>query len=102
QSAPTGAAFSAQLQATVRDGAGNPVPGVGVAFSAPASGPSITFPEGNLVVTDSSGRASVAISANNMVGSYAVTANTSNPAWAASASLPLTNTSVLSLPIVVQ
>jgi Bacterial Ig-like domain (group 1)/Subtilase family len=102
QSAYTGAAFGTQLQAIVRDASGDPVPGVGVAFSAPASGPGTTFPDGNLAVTDISGHASVAISANARVGSYTVTANTSNPALTVSASFTLTNTGVLYLPIVVQ
>ncbi len=100
QSATTGAAFSAQIQAIVRDQDGNPVPGVGVMFSAPTSGPGATFPDGNLAVTDSMGRASVVVRANSAVGLYAITANTSNPSLTTAATFVLTNTAAIYMPLV--
>jgi hypothetical protein len=104
QSAAIGAAFSIKIQAIVRDQDGTPMPGVGVMFSAPASGPSATFPDGSLAVTDSMGRASVVVRANSLLGSYAITANTSNPPLATAATFVLTNsltsTSAIYLPLV--
>jgi M6 family metalloprotease-like protein/uncharacterized repeat protein (TIGR01451 family) len=73
QSTLIGAAFPNALQATVKDQAGNPVTGVTVTFTAPASGPSASL-SNSTVVTNSSGVASVTATANAVPGSYAVTA----------------------------
>jgi glucose/arabinose dehydrogenase len=93
QSAIIGATFATQLQATVRDSAGNPVSGVSVTFTAPASGASGTFP-GNAtsatVTTNSSGVAvAPQFTANGTAGSYSVVATLS--AVSLSATYTLTN-----------
>ncbi|MBZ5589853.1 MAG: Ig-like domain-containing protein [Acidobacteriia bacterium] len=79
QSTPIGSPFPADLEATVRDSLSNPIAGVTVTFTAPASGPSGTFPAGNTATTDALGRASVPFVANMIIGSYQVTANVSPP-----------------------
>jgi hypothetical protein len=70
--------FATGLQAAVTDLSGNPLSGVTVMYSAPASGPSASF--GTLantsVVTDSAGIAvAPPLMANGIEGSYTVTAN---------------------------
>ena len=71
-------AFS-QLQATVRDAAGNPLPGVNVTFTAPAAGATGTFPgalRSVTVVTNANGLAAAPVFTSNGVnGSYTVTAS---------------------------
>lgn len=79
QSAALGVAFAAPLVATVVDGDSNPVSGVAVTFTAPASGASGTFvSNGTATETDATNSSGVATSsaftANATVGSYAVTA----------------------------
>lgn len=78
QSAAISTAFSNVLIATVTDAGGNPVSGESVTFTAPASGASGGFSGGGIsetVTTDASGVATSSIlTANNTVGSYAVTA----------------------------
>jgi hypothetical protein len=78
QSAPTGAQFAAQLEATVTDATGAYVNGASVTFTAPSSGASGTFP-GNAtttgVTTDAQGRARVTFTANSTAGVYQVTAS---------------------------
>jgi adhesin/invasin len=88
QSVAVGAAF-AGLQAVVKDWSGNPVPGVTVTFVAPASGASGAFTGGNTAVTDASGLATKAFTANTTAGSYVVTA--SAPGIATAAQFALTN-----------
>ncbi len=66
--------FGTALQVTVTDGSGNPVPGITVTFSAPASGASATL-SAPTAVTNVTGVASVTVSANAIPGSYLVTAN---------------------------
>ena len=75
QSASILTSFSSALQAKVTDGSGNPVSGVTVAFTAPSSGASVTFLSSNVVTTNGSGLASVSVTANNVPGSYMVTAS---------------------------
>ncbi len=79
QSAYPGKAFAQGLQATVKDAGGNPLPGVKVIFTAPATGASGLFAGGSpadTVVTNSNGVAgSTTITANAVTGSYTVTAN---------------------------
>ncbi len=78
QSTVVSTAFPAALQATVKNGSGNPVSGVTVTFTAPGSGASALFSGSATaaVVTNGSG---IAISpvpvANSLVGSYNVTAS---------------------------
>jgi len=76
QSAATGVAFASPLQVTVTDGAGMPAPNVAVTFSAPFLGPSIfPFPPTRTVITDDTGVASLAATANSLQGEYVVTAS---------------------------
>jgi hypothetical protein len=78
QAARYGLTFARPLVAEVRDRDGHPVPGVLVAFSAPATGPSGTFLGGRAtttVVSDAAGRATApAFTANVYRGTYAVAA----------------------------
>ncbi len=77
QSTPVNSAFPTALQVIVKDGSGNPVSGVTVAFAAPSSGASGTFLGGAITqITNSSGTATaVPFTANGTVGSYSVTAS---------------------------
>ena len=85
-----GGIFAAPLAAKVTDG-GNPVAGVPVTFTAPASGASATFPGGASTVTvntDASGVATTPpVTAGTITGTYAVTASAGTP----SATFSLTN-----------
>src|SRR5579872_3755541 len=76
QSAVINNAFAA-LSAIVQDAGGNPLSGVTVTFTPPASGPSLTFRGGvNTVTTNSSGYAvSPPPTANGTPGVYTVAAN---------------------------
>ncbi|MGO9468832.1 MAG: choice-of-anchor Q domain-containing protein [Isosphaeraceae bacterium] len=67
-------AFPLPLTATVSSPFGDPVQGGVVTFTAPSSGASATFPNGNTAVIDASGFASVSVSANNVVGTNNVAA----------------------------
>ena len=82
QSAFPTAGFAQPLQATVKDAAGNLLPGVKVIFTAPAAGASGTFANGSLsdtVITNGNGMAaSSAFKANAVTGSYIVTASVNN------------------------
>ena len=73
QSTRVTTAFATQLQVIVKDATNFPVPGVTVTFSGPSSGAAATLPS-NTVTTDSSGVASLAVTANSIAGSYVVTA----------------------------
>ncbi len=88
QSAQISSTF-APLQAQVLDSNNNPVPGVSVNFSAPASGASATFPSAT-ATTDNAGVASLTPTANTVAGSYNVTASVAGAA--APANYALTNT----------
>ncbi len=94
QSTAVSTAFSSPLQVTVAPKhPGDPVNGGVVTFAAAASGASATLnPAGP--VTISSDAASVTATANSIVGSYVVTASTTEGTLA---SFSLTNTSPLSL-----
>jgi len=91
QTAAVGSAFPTQLQATVFNTASAPIVGVAVTFTAPNTGASVTFPNGNVANTDINGRASVAVVANQLLGTYTVTANVTPP-LTSSAVFALTNT----------
>src|SRR6266849_3690099 len=78
QSATVNTAFATQLQATVRDASNNPVSGITVTFTAPASGSSGTFTGGvNTATTNAQGVATAAaFTANSTAGGpYNVTAS---------------------------
>ncbi len=76
QSTAVGTAFRNALQATVKDSAGNPVPGATVTFAMPGAGPSAAGAvlSSTMAVTNASGLASVTATANHITGSYVVTA----------------------------
>jgi len=94
QSAEVSHAFGQNLVATALDGAGNPVSGVAVTFTAPGSGASATFPNTTttqISTTGANGQATAqAPTANSTAGAYHVTATSG--AVAASPSFALTNT----------
>jgi len=94
QSAHINLAFGTLMQASVKDVANNPVPGVSVTFTAPASGASGTFAGGLVTAsaqTDNTGLATApAFTANGTTGTYNVTASVSGVVT--SAPFALTNT----------
>ena len=91
QSAAINTAFAAPLVATVKDSGGNPVQGVTVTFTAPASGASGSFAGSNTAITKASGVAtSTVFTANATAGSYTVAATVAGVTTAAS--FALTNT----------
>ncbi len=75
-------AFVQQLQATVQDGSSAPIEGIGVTFTAPASGASGTFVNGTnatSVATNASGVATATVfTANTTAGTYNVVASTAS------------------------
>ncbi len=82
QSATVNATFGTNLQATVRDGGGNPVSGAVVTFTQPVSGAGGNFAGGvNTATTNASGVATAAtFTANATAGSYTVAATVSGVA----------------------
>ena len=76
QSATVGTAFGAPLVVIVRDAANQPVPGVTVGFTAPASGATAAL-SGASASTGASGTASLTATAGQLVGAYGVTASVS-------------------------
>jgi len=80
------APFAVPLQVLVSDAAANPLSGVAVTFTAPATGASATLSSAT-ATTDGSGRASVTAVANATVGSYSVTASVAGVATPASFAL---------------
>lgn len=90
QQATVGNVFATPLEVVVVGANGNPVEGVLVTFTAPASGAGVTFPGGNTALTDANGRASVVVAANTVAGTYQVTATTA-PAAVTPAVFTLTN-----------
>src|SRR5581483_3724067 len=91
QSTAPGAGFPVVLQATVRDTNSALMPGVSVTFTAPTTGASGTFSGGGssfTTTTNSSGVATTPLfTANNITGSYVVTADVGNNVPVASFSL---------------
>jgi hypothetical protein len=92
QSATVGTAFALPLVATVLDSGSNPVSGVVVTFTAPATGASGTFAGGvNTATTNASGVATSAVfTANGNLGAYTVAATVAGVSTPANFSL--TNT----------
>src|SRR5262249_42764580 len=74
QTATVATGFADPLVAVGKDAYGNPVPGVGGTFAAPASGASATL-TGSPAVTGADGQASVTAAAGTVAGSYTVTAS---------------------------
>jgi hypothetical protein len=90
QSTPVNAGFAAALQATVKDAGNNPMTGVTVTFTVPASGPGASFTGGSTAITNATGVATApALNANGQAGSYTITA--SAPGVANLANFNLTN-----------
>jgi hypothetical protein len=74
QFAPVGTAFPSALQVTVKDAKGIPVAGAMVTFTAPSAGSSAIL-SAVTALTNSLGVASVTATANNVAGTYVVTAS---------------------------
>ncbi len=99
QQTAIGTAFAAPLVVTVSSPYGEPVVGGLVTFTAPASGASATFPGGsNTATIGASRQASIAVAANTIPGSYAVSASAQG---AAAASFALTNAQGLATQLVI-
>ncbi len=94
-SAPTGASFTQPLAVKVTDVTGSALPGVAVLFSAPGAGPSAILPQA-VATTNAQGVAGVTAVANNLVGSYVVTASVGS----ASAVFTLSNTLLVMPPAI--
>jgi hypothetical protein len=92
QSTSVQTTFGSTLQATVKDGTGNPVPGVIVTFNLPTGRTSGSFASGvNSALTDANGIATSAVfTANANTGTYTVTATVQGVTTVAS--FTLTNT----------
>jgi hypothetical protein len=92
QSATAGTSFTAPLVVVVRDASGNPVRGAVVTFTAPSSGPGGSFAGGvSTATTNGAGLAAApAFTANQLAGSYVVTASVTGVA--AQVTFSLTNT----------
>jgi protocatechuate 3,4-dioxygenase beta subunit len=100
QSATVSSTFATALAAKVTDTYGNPLAGVTVTFTAPASGPSGSFAGNvNTAVTNAAGVATApAFSANGTAGTYAVlgaVANVATPAMFAMTNNGAVNTLTL-------
>ncbi len=93
QSTPAHQIFADSLKAKVLDASSKPLAGVNVVFTTPLSGATCSFNGGSdtvVVVTDNTGNAAVAVTANGQPGSYQVSAAVNGVA--ASAQFSLTNT----------
>ena len=95
QSAAVSTQYGSQLVATVRDASNLPVAGAFVTFTAPTSGPSVTFSTGGNVVniiTNAAGIASAPVmTANATVGQFSVIATSGS---LSPASFTLNNTGI--------
>ncbi len=104
QAAQLGTTFATNLTAMVYSAPNVPAAGVTVTFTAPSSGPSGTFPGSSVTATavsDSSGNVQApSFTANNIAGSYSVTA--AAPGISAPTSFSLTNSTVSSVNITLQ
>ncbi len=98
QLAKVGTAFADPLEATVVDTGGCPVPFADVVFTTPGTGPSASFAGGlgaDTVTTNSQGIATApALTANDISGSYSVTAEIQNTTFAVTFDLTNTTTGV--------
>jgi predicted extracellular nuclease len=82
QSVIVGQAFAAPLVVRVTDAGGQPLAGVTVTFTAPASGASAVLAASS-AITDADGKTSITASANGIAGAYAVQAEVAGVAAAA-------------------
>jgi hypothetical protein len=89
QSATITQAYGQPLKALVQNSQNQPVAGVTVTFTAPASGASVSFPSGNSAVTDTQGIATINVNANGIAGAMSVVA--SAPGVNGTADFALTN-----------
>jgi adhesin/invasin len=90
QSAKLGKTYAQHLEAEVLDAFGNPVSGVKVIFTAPASGASGSFSRKTTATATTNGKGvatAPAFTANNQAGSFSVTASVTGIASTASFSL---------------
>jgi hypothetical protein len=94
-SATVSTAFKHKLSARVLGAKGNPRVGLLVTFTAPATGPSLTFANGRTTWTHKTGAKGyvrVAVTANATAGTYKVTANLHTGPLPKPATFNLTNT----------
>jgi protocatechuate 3,4-dioxygenase beta subunit len=87
QATPISTAFPTQLDLTVTDSAGNPVPGVTVTFAGPVAGASASIATPGPYTTDADGNLVVIAQANATAGAYQLVAT----AGSATATFNLTN-----------
>jgi uncharacterized protein (TIGR03437 family) len=99
QSAPLGTLFFSPIQVMVTTPSGSPLTGTPVTFTTPASGPSGVWPNGQRTVTVTTNSAGVAdapaLRANNLTGSYSLTASVGAQPGAPSVALQMSNTGAL-------
>ncbi|NTV62655.1 MAG: S8 family serine peptidase [Oscillochloris sp.] len=98
-------AFASSLVVRVTDSVGGRVVGVPITFSGPESGAGVTFPGGASATTDQNGVAKIMARANEVSGSYLVTASASGTSGSLTAVFPLENVTtvyVVSLPLVIR
>ena len=88
QTTPPNSPFPQTISVVVLDAGGAPIPCVPVTFTAPVSGASATL-SASTVVTDRTGTASVAATANSTLGAYSIAAQVTG--IAAPAAIPLAN-----------
>ena len=100
QTAGINTPFVQPLRVTLRDATGAVVPGVTVAFSSPASGPSATLSAAS-GVTDGNGVVQVNATANGSAGSYAVLATATSGRVASPFAFNLVNSNVQALTLTV-
>jgi hypothetical protein len=99
QQTAVGTAFAAPLLVTVSSPYGEPVAGGVVTYTAPARGPSATFPGGsNTDAVNASDQAIIPVAANSTIGSYFVSASARGTAGK---SFDLTNTPGLPTKLVI-
>jgi hypothetical protein len=94
-SATVSTAFKHKLSARVLGAKGNPRVGLLVTFTAPATGPSLTFANGRTTWTHKTGAKGyvrVAVTANATAGTYKVTANLHTGPLPKPATFNMTNT----------
>ncbi len=88
QTTPPGSVFPSPVTVTVTDASGAPLPCVPVTFTVPAAGAS-GFLSAGMAITNAAGQATVTVTANSTLGSYAVTVST--PGGVPATTAPLTN-----------
>ena len=95
QSAAVSTAFKHKLSARVLGAKGNPRQNLLVTFTAPSTGPSLTFANGRTSwthATGTKGYVRVVVTANGIAGAYKVTANLHTGPLKTPATFNLTNT----------